>query len=80
MIQNVTREYKFLWLHSCFGTKNGPSFEGPICLGSLWLGEFFASALFVADSANLVEGRPANRLKPPFGEGYCSGGALTPVV
>jgi len=25
--------------------KSGPSFEGPICLGSLWLGEVFARAL-----------------------------------
>jgi hypothetical protein len=25
--------------------KSGPSFEGPICLGSLWLGEVFASAI-----------------------------------
>ncbi len=33
--------------------KNGPSLEGPICLGSLWLGECIASALWVAVSANL---------------------------
>jgi hypothetical protein len=26
-------------------TKNGPSREGPICLGSLWLGESGADAL-----------------------------------
>ncbi len=27
--------------------KNGPSGEGPICLGSLWLGESVAGALYV---------------------------------
>jgi hypothetical protein len=25
--------------------KNGPSLEGPICLGSLWLGESIAGAI-----------------------------------
>ena len=30
---------------SRFSKKNGPSREGPICLGSLWLGEGVADAL-----------------------------------
>jgi hypothetical protein len=41
--------------------KNGPSFffEGPICLGSLWLGEFFASTILSRDLAKFwVVGKP----------------------
>ena len=43
--------------------KSGPSFEGPICLGSLWLGEVFASAISAAISANL---RAVQEAEPNF--------------
>ena len=61
-------------------TKNGPSLEGPICLGSLWLGEFFASVIFVADSANLRAAQRHSRHAALWGRATALGGALTPDV
>jgi hypothetical protein len=35
--------------------KNGPSREGPICLGSLWLGELVADALVCGQHLAILE-------------------------
>jgi hypothetical protein len=66
-------QYKQRALESCHSTfrtpvptrirKNGPSHEGPSCLGSLWLGEFFCESDLCRISTKLVGGRHLERLR-----------------